>query len=806
MRATLRVLVMIASLASTAHAGPWGPVGPSTGGISVGTHATVPGTAMIGGLSGALSTWATTDAGAHWTGNPWRTQATRPWLAGSPTIAWMGPWRSTDLGRSWAPVAATPPDAIDAIAGVNPDDPDELVALGYQGVLHTTDGGMTWRYEGVELPLSVLAVDWTTRQIFVALGPVPTLRRRSLDTPASWIDTGEAVSWFAAGHGTVLVESPDGSWRRSIDGGATFSNATRPPGPPELVDAVFARPPSQRAYAMIQAYPVGRILVSDDRGSTWVERAVMPVPVRGVDYLAIDAGDANRVYASTIDGVVESTDGGVTVHALDRSTGAPGQWWTLLLDASSPARQWVAPVVAFTPGFLRTLDGGGTWQEIASDRRLLGASRLTGNRLFGNRLAAQDVDFSVSADGGTTWQASLGPIAAGDSQFTALGHGGAPGQVLVAGRGFVNGNQVVHRLFVSNDDGASFVERSSPPLYVRALASGAGGSAVFYAGGFADVSAQPPLWRSTDGAATWTPVASFPSRSTLLGAPPNDVHAIAVDPTDANRIYVGLTLPDALLRSSDGGATWSRATAGLGAGAVVSIVVDPAQPSTLYVAVMPSGVFRSTDFGASWHALDDGLRDEAVRQVARDPLVAGRLYAVTESGLWRSDLVSGIPAGRRRAIEFYHAGFDHYFVSADIDEIAGLDAGVFAGWTRTGEGFRVAEGNVPGNQPVCRFFGTGFAPKSSHFYTPYPGECDIVKADPNWFYEKVAFGLALPEATSHGCPPDTRPIYRAWNRNMGGAPNHRYAAEWSSLSLSVLRQGWVHEGEAATLVFACVPV
>ncbi|HET9340822.1 MAG TPA: hypothetical protein VFQ55_17605, partial [Casimicrobiaceae bacterium] len=88
----------------------------------------------------------------------------------------------------------------------------------------------------------------------------------------------------------------------------------------------------------------------------------------------------------------------------------------------------------------------------------------------------------------------------------------------------------------------------------------------------------------------------------------------------------------------------------------------------------------------------------------------------------------------------------------------------------------------------------------------YPGECEIVKADPNWQYEKIAFGLALPDPATRGCPPDARPLYRAWNRNVGGAPNHRYNSDLWSVVLSVLRQGWILEGDAATLVFACLPV
>jgi len=218
-----------------------------------------------------------------------------------------------------------------------------------------------------------------------------------------------------------------------------------------------------------------------------------------------------------------------------------------------------------------------------------------------------------------------------------------------------------------------------------------------------------------------------------------------------------------------------------------------------------SGVFRSTDRGASWTALDAGLRDDSVRQVLLDPHRPGVLYAATNTGVYRVDLGTGLPSGRRRAIEFFHAGYDHYFSSADVEEIDGLDDGVFPGWTRTSYGMRVAAALEAGAQPTCRFYGSGFGALSSHFYTPYAGECDVVKSDPNWTYEKIAYGLALPDAATHGCPPATRPLFRAWNRNLGGAPNHRYATHSAILDQMVAR-GWIMEGEAGTAVFACVPV
>jgi uncharacterized delta-60 repeat protein len=159
-----------------------------------------------------------------------------------------------------------------------------------------------------------------------------------------------------------------------------------------------------------------------------------------------------------------------------------------------------------------------------------------------------------------------------------------------------------------------------------------------------------------------------------------------------------------------------------------------------------------------------------------------------------------------RAVEYYHAGFDHYFVSATPDEIASLNT-YSSDWQRTGRTFKVWTEGSDGVNPVCRFFSDqSFAPKSSHFYTPYPAECSSVRAGGVWLYEGIAFQLGLPVGAPGAgtCLPGSAPLYRLYNNGQGGAPNHRYAND-ASLVDSMLARGWIFEGEAQTRVFACIP-
>ena len=201
----------------------------------------------------------------------------------------------------------------------------------------------------------------------------------------------------------------------------------------------------------------------------------------------------------------------------------------------------------------------------------------------------------------------------------------------------------------------------------------------------------------------------------------------------------------------------------------------------------------------------------AFQAVLRDTDLAIASFGEDESGeLYVVDINGGVhrlapdgPAVGATAVEFFHAGFGHYFTTAIDDEIAKLDAGVFEGWVRTGESFGVLPAGGPGSQSVCRFFSDGFAPKSSHFYTPIEAECERVKRDPAWQFEGEVYGVAPPDAAGR-CAASMQPLYRLYNDGQGGAPNHRYTTQAATRS-AMLANGWIAEGVGELGVIGCVP-
>jgi len=147
------------------------------------------------------------------------------------------------------------------------------------------------------------------------------------------------------------------------------------------------------------------------------------------------------------------------------------------------------------------------------------------------------------------------------------------------------------------------------------------------------------------------------------------------------------------------------------------------------------------------------------------------------------------------AIEYYHTVFGHYFITADPGEIAGLDGGAYGGvFIRTGQQFYAWDGPRPGTVDVCRFFTTpgNFGTKSSHFYTGDAFECALVKTNPNWVYEKIAFFIKPPAAGV--CTGFNNPVYRLYNNGMTGAPNHRFTRDLAIYNDFSTTQGWAPEG------------
>jgi photosystem II stability/assembly factor-like uncharacterized protein len=143
------------------------------------------------------------------------------------------------------------------------------------------------------------------------------------------------------------------------------------------------------------------------------------------------------------------------------------------------------------------------------------------------------------------------------------------------------------------------------------------------------------LWRSTDYGANWVPL--FDDQST------GSIGAIAVAPSNPDIIYVGtgagiirpdLAIGNGIYKSADAGRTWQH----LGlrdSQMIAAIAVDPTNADRLFVAVLghpygpnpERGVFRSTDGGRTFEKVLFKDDYTSANEVLLDPRNPNVLYA-----------------------------------------------------------------------------------------------------------------------------------------------------------------------------------
>jgi len=161
------------------------------------------------------------------------------------------------------------------------------------------------------------------------------------------------------------------------------------------------------------------------------------------------------------------------------------------------------------------------------------------------------------------------------------------------------------------------------------------------------------------------------------------------------------------------------------------------------------------------------------------------------------------------AVEYYHAGLDHYFISDLAPDLDALDSGRLAGWARTGKTIKVWPLSQGFLNAVCRFY-IPPAHGSSHFFSASASECATVSAlvatDPNYsgyiLETGEAFSVALPDA-SGVCAQYWVPVYRLWNQRADS--NHRYTTD-AAVKAAMIAKGYVAEGYGSDAVAMCSPL
>jgi uncharacterized repeat protein (TIGR01451 family) len=185
----------------------------------------------------------------------------------------------------------------------------------------------------------------------------------------------------------------------------------------------------------------------------------------------------------------------------------------------------------------------------------------------------------------------------------------------------------------------------------------------------------PPAAPLTPADGTWVPRTSDQDTQT--------VGAITIAPSDQNVVYAGTgegalsgdsVYGDGILKSTDGGTTWSHVSGDYFVGVSISrIVVDPTNANHLYVAVLRGrsgerrvsvashsrfGIWESKDGGQTFNLLREVPEANGATDLEMDPQNPNILYASfwgdamyksTDAGQTWTKIMNGLPAGANYA-------------------------------------------------------------------------------------------------------------------------------------------------------------
>jgi photosystem II stability/assembly factor-like uncharacterized protein len=527
-------------------------------------------------------------------------------------------FKSTDGGLNWArasrglprfnngvrSLAIDPTGPLTVYAGT--DDPGSSG----DGVYKTTDGGEHWESansaELADFHVFALAVDPSDHLTVYAGaaslgGGSPGAVFKTTDGGASWTNLTDASGVlslvidpmrpsvvYAGTNGGGVVKSPDGglTWK-VVNAGLSNLNISS-----MAIDPVHTR--------ALYAGSNGGVDRTISGGATW-SIVLASGFFQNITALAVATSDANTLYAGTgSQGVFKTTDSArtwVPINADIPST----QVHSLVIHPTDPMTAY-AGLVPYTEGappagLYRTTDGGVTWllsdQGITTDDILALAIDASDPATV---YAGTDDGVFKTTDGGASWSSSSLGIPPAFFVYDLAIDPSNPAIVYA-------GTQNIYS-WEANDDG---------------------------------------VFKSTDAGATWIRMSrgigggyGFPSGSS--------VYALAIDPTAPLTIYAAASCVDdsyqeecyetKLYKSVDGAATWTSVL-DIHSLRLSSIAIDPSNSSTVWAGHYGQlGVYRTTDAGSHWMTVNEGLEDLFVFAIAVRPVAPFTVYAGTLSGVF----------------------------------------------------------------------------------------------------------------------------------------------------------------------------
>jgi IPT/TIG domain/PKD domain len=626
----------------------WTSIGPTNGAgraIAIAHHPGLPSTAIIGAAGGGA--WKTTNNGVNWTS-----------------------LTETLPNLSVGAVAYAPSEASRVYLGTGEGGYAQDFIPGI-GLLWSDDGGATWN-----LPATVLA------PMFYRIVVHPTNPNDII------VGTNRGALRSVAG--------PNGPWTTVIASspglGEGYGDVTDIVRDPSNASVLYAATWDRNRWC--QRFPCSQILApptvlkSTNGGATWTP-AGNGLPLSTHDFrvermsIAIAPSSPNTLYALT---ALFQGESGQTLSHVYKTTDGGASWTETGLVNSEDGRVnnllgvqgWYDNTIVVAPGdpntvvaagvqYARTTDGGATWSYPFS----FGAPHVDVHDLrydaAGLLWIANDGGIWTSSDHASTATNRTAGLVT--RQYYAIAIDGVNRNRVLGGTQDngtnlrTDGGGTAWSFFSGGDGFQCFIHPEVPSVAFSTFqfadllrTKGASSSAPIVAPSgpvfaatekkpfFSVLKADPThpstlylgttrLWKSTTAGESWIPL----SMNTTGGAWGEDtIRAIAVAPSDAATILIARA--GRILRTTDGGATWSFVTLGLPGRTVTSLAISPENRNLAYATIAGTSgnsLYYTTD-GTNWSPRSSGLPSFSAQVVRFDPTDVSTLYAGTDVGVYRT--------------------------------------------------------------------------------------------------------------------------------------------------------------------------
>ena len=198
-------------------------------------------------------------------------------------------------------------------------------------------------------------------------------------------------------------------------------------------------------------------------------------------------------------------------------------------------------------------------------------------------------------------------------------------------------------VFKSIDTGKTWNMLSRPPIAGaifsgNSLVSDPKNSGVLYL-------SRNGVFKSVDGGNSWQSFSNgIPGNATVI--------SLTIDRTSNRVLYAGTSDGRGLYKTIDAAVSWQRSDTGLPANRWIRfIAIHPLDNNIIFAGIGdgvggPGGIYRSTNAGATWEPLDDPLASYTIEAIVIDPTNPSTLYVGSRRGLPLFEVQKSIDDGK----------------------------------------------------------------------------------------------------------------------------------------------------------------